>query len=136
MTKKYNYTKKTGRPTVMTEETLNKLEYVFSLGGTDEEACFYANISHQTLYDYQKLCPEFIDRKNALKQKPILKARETVFNKMSDNFQNAMDYLKRKKKDEFSERQEHTGADGAPLILPSEIINKNDTNSSTENNSK
>jgi hypothetical protein len=62
----------------MSQEIIHKLEEVFSLGGTDREACFYAGISHQTLYDYQHVNPEFIDRKEALKEKPILKARQTV----------------------------------------------------------
>ncbi len=91
---------------MMTKEIIDKLEYVFSLGGTDKEACFYAGISHQTLYDYQNLHPEFIERKEALKENPILKARKTVVEKLEENYSNAMDYLKRKKKDEFSEKHE------------------------------
>lgn len=94
-----------GRPTIMTKETIDKLEYVFGLGGTDEEACFYADISHQTLYDYQKKHPEFIDRKEALKEKPILKARETVINSLEDP-KDAQWYLERKKKQEFSTKTE------------------------------
>jgi len=97
---------KVGRPTVMTEETVNKLEEIFALGGSDREACFYANISKQTLYDYQEKHPEFIDRKEALKETPILKARREVVKGLS-NYQNAMDFLKRKRKKEFSERIEN-----------------------------
>ena len=37
---------------------------------------------------------------------------KTVNKKLSENYQNAMDYLKRKRKSEFSERLEQTGADG------------------------
>jgi hypothetical protein len=32
---------KVGRPTDMTTETVNKLEEVFAIGGTDEKTCFY-----------------------------------------------------------------------------------------------
>lgn len=103
-----------GRPTVMTQETVNKLEEVFAIGGTDEEACFYANISRQTLYDYQSKHPEYIDRKEQLKQKPFLKARQTIV-KSLETPQYAFEYMKRKKKDEFSERQEYTGKDGEPI---------------------
>ncbi len=60
-----------GRPTVMTVETVNKLEEAFMLGCTDEEACFAANISKQTLYNYQDKNPEFIDRKETLKSRPV-----------------------------------------------------------------
>ena len=66
---------KGGRPPIMTDDTIKKLEEVFALGGSDSEACFYANISKQTLYNYQKEHPEFVDRKEALKEKPILEAK-------------------------------------------------------------
>lgn len=90
-----------GRPPVMTEEVLNKLEEIFALGGTDQEACFFAGISHQTLYNYQKEHPEFIERKEALKELPVLKARRTVVNSL-DKPDMALKYLERKKKKEFS----------------------------------
>jgi len=96
---------KGGRPTSMTPETLRKLEEVFAIGGTDEEACFYADISKETLYEYQRKHPEYTDRKEALKQKPILKARQTVV-KALDDADNAQWYLERKNKKEFSSRQE------------------------------
>lgn len=117
---------KVGRPTVMTDETVSKLEEVFALGGTDEEACFYANISRQTLYDYQNKYPEFIDRKEQLKQNPFLKARRTIVESL-DKPIHAFEYMKRKKKDEFSDRVEHTGAEGKDLILNinSSIAKKN-----------
>lgn len=47
---------------VMTQEIIDK-EYIFSMGGTDEEACLCAGISTQALYDYQKRHPEFAERK-------------------------------------------------------------------------
>lgn len=111
--------KEVGRPTIMTEDVLKKLEEVFAIGGTDEEACFYADISKQTLYNYQKEFPEFVDRKEALKERPILKARQTVV-KALENPQHAQWFLSRKRKKEFSERIEQTGADGekiAPLVV-------------------
>ena len=102
---------KGGRPTIMTDDTIKKLEEVFALGGSDSEACFYANISKQTLYNYQKEHPEFVDRKEALKEKPILKARQTVV-KALDDPKDAQWFLERKRKEEFSLRQEVTGPEG------------------------
>jgi hypothetical protein len=105
-----------GRPTVMTPDVVNKLEQAFSLGATDVEACFYAGISKQTLYDYQAKHPEYTDRKAALKDKLILKARTVIAQSMeAGDKQTAQWYLERKKKDEFSARSEQTGADGQPL---------------------
>lgn len=91
----------TGRPTVMTPETLRKLEEAFALGATDQEAIFYANISKTTFYDYCKEHPDFAERKEDLKETPILKARRTVVANL-DKPDMALKYLERKKKKEFS----------------------------------
>lgn len=69
---------KGGRPTKMTNDTVNKLEEAFSWGCTDVEACLYAGISKPTLYDYIKENPSFSDRKESLKQNPTLKARRIL----------------------------------------------------------
>jgi len=121
---------KGGRPPIMTDDTIKKLEEVFALGGSDSEACFYANISKQTLYNYQKEHPEFVDRKEALKEKPILKARQTVV-KALDDPKDAQWFLERKRKEEFSLRQEVTGADGELLEpIKIEIVNGNKSDNS------
>lgn len=94
-----------GRPTVMTEVTLGKLEEAFAYGASDTEACFYAGINPDTLYEYQKKHPEFTERKEALKEQPILKARQTVVLSLDDP-KNAQWYLERKRKGEFSTKTE------------------------------
>ena len=112
-----------GRPTVMTQEVLGKLEEAFAIGASDEEACFYANICKQALYDYQNKKPEFTDRKEALKQKPILKARQTLVKSLEDPV-NAKWLLERKRKNEFSTKTETD----IELILPVPIYGgKSDT---------
>ncbi len=104
-----------GRPTKMTPETLKKLEEAFAIGASDNEACFYADISHQTLYTYQSDHPEFLDRKNALKERPVLLARQSVIKGLESDPQLALKYLERRKPGEFAIRRELTGSDGAPL---------------------
>lgn len=91
-----------GRPTIMTPEVVNKLEAAFLLGCSDLEACFAADISKQTLYNYQDANPEFIDRKESLKANPIYVARSTVVREIAEKGELALKYLERKKKDEFS----------------------------------
>lgn len=104
-----------GRPTVMTESVVNKLIEVFAIGGTDEEACYYADISKQTLYDYQKIHPDFVDRKEALKERPILKARQTVVKALDDpNY--AFKYLEKKRKKEFGVSLELSGEISSKII--------------------
>ena len=90
-----------GRPTKMTPEVLGYLVQAFGLGCTDIEACLYANISVDVLYDYQKKNPEFAKRKAALKETPVLIARTVVVNDIWDDANLAFKYLERKRKDEF-----------------------------------
>ena len=106
-----------GRPTVMTEALVNKLEEAFAYGCSDSEACFYAGISKQTLYDYQKKRPEFIDRKEALKERPILQARQKVVQEIKNDVKNAQWYLERKRKDEFGVRTEGAVDGQNPILL-------------------
>lgn len=90
-----------GRPTVMTPETISKLEEAFMLGCSDLEACLVANIGKTTLYNYQNENPEFVERKEKLKENPVLLARRSVVSSMTDNGDLALKFLERKKKDEF-----------------------------------
>lgn len=111
-----------GRPTVINESVVSKLEQAFSMGCSDLEACLFADISKQTLYDYQKKNPEFIDRKAMLKEKMIFKARSVIADALNRKDENtAKWYLERKAKSEFGTRTEITGADGEPINTP--IIN-------------
>ena len=105
-----------GRKTVMTPETIGKLEQAFAYGATDSEACFFAGIHPTTLYDYCVIHPEFRDRKEALKDSPILKARRAVIEAMEADPNLAFKYLERKRKDEFGPRTELTGANGQNLV--------------------
>lgn len=125
-----------GRPTIMTPETISKLEEVFAIGGSDEEACFFAGIGKTTLYNYQQEHPEFVERKDALKERPILKARQTVV-KALDDPNHAFKYLERKRRKEFGNNVDLTTNNKE---LPSTLIEiirygneKGDTNISGEN---
>ena len=106
----------TGRPTKMTPETINKLEYAFSLGCSDLEACFYAEISPSTLYEYQKVNVGFSDRKAMLREKMMFKARKVIDDFLENgDINTARWYAERKRKDEFATRSEFTGKDGDSL---------------------
>jgi hypothetical protein len=113
-----------GRPPIIDDGVLNKLEQAFSLGATDLEACFYAGISHQTLYNYQNKYPEFVERKEALKDKLILKSRMVVSDALDNgDKQTAQWYLERKKKDEFSPKHE-TAVSGAIDLNVNDVTDK------------
>lgn len=93
---------KIGRPSAMTPEVISKLEYAFSLGSTDKEACLFSGILMDTLYKYQRKHPEFTYRKEELKENPVLLARHSVVTHIPEDATLALKYLERKKRDEFS----------------------------------
>lgn len=94
-----------GRPTKMVSTTISKLKEAFLMGCTDSEACLYADICRDTLYEYQINHPEFSDQKEVWKSNPILKARQTIFESLNKHTV-AMWYLSRKAKIEFGTQRE------------------------------
>jgi predicted DNA-binding protein YlxM (UPF0122 family) len=105
-----------GRPTVDTPELRQKIEEVTALDASIEEVAFYAGISRETYYQIIKKDKVFSDRLEALRNKPVLKARQTAIQKLGESYQNAMDYLKRKRKLEFGDNIDIT-SDNLPLPL-------------------
>ena len=91
-----------GRKSIIDELTLKKLEEGFSMGLTDTEASLYANISSRTLYNYQEKFPEFVQRKEQLKDNTKMHAKVNVHKaiKKGDEF-NSRWYLE-KKDDSFN----------------------------------
>ena len=98
-----------GRPPVMSEKVIQKLEQAFSIDCTIREACFYAGIAESTYYENKKKNPKMMEEMERLKNKPILKARQTIVNGLSET-DNAKWYLERKRKNEFArmEKQDVT----------------------------
>lgn len=111
-----------GRPTVMTKEVIVQLEHAFSNCLTDLEACIYAGISKDALYNYIQKNPEFHDRKEHLKKQVGIKAKLNVVKKISDGSEKESKWwLERKAKDEFSTRSELTGEDGKEIEVRTKL---------------
>ncbi len=109
--------KSAGRPTIMTPEIISQLEKAFSFGYSDLEACFYSNISKSTLYNFQNSNPEFVERKEALKQSLSLKAKMAIYEAIENGcVQTSKWWLERKCKEEFSLRSELSGVSNKDLI--------------------
>jgi predicted DNA-binding protein YlxM (UPF0122 family) len=117
-----------GRPTEKTPEVIRKIEEAAAMDCSMEEIAFFANIHRATLYRWIKEDKELKDRIEGLKQTPFLKARQTILKSISENPQYAFEYMKRKKKDEFSDRQELTGKDGGELKINIIDYGKGDNN--------
>lgn len=95
-----------GRPTIFTKDVLDKLDQAYAMDCTDAEAALYADISLAALLQHGVRHPEFVKRKHALKQRPFLIARNTIINGIKSDADLALKYMERKKKDEFSVRNE------------------------------
>lgn len=93
-----------GRPSIK-KETVTKLEEALSIGADVTAACAYANITRKTYYEWVKGDEKLSDRFDALREKPVLKAINTI-NKNLDKPETAKWYLERKRKKEFSIKQE------------------------------
>ena len=94
---------KGGRPTKITPIIVKKLEEAYLFDCTDKEACFYADISPAALYMYQKRHPEFIERKESLKLNTGIKARKVFSEHAAKDPRYALDYLKKKRRDEYGD---------------------------------
>lgn len=73
----------TGRPTVITDEVLQKLELAWMAGFSDEEACYFAGIAPRSLYYYQKDNDEFLQKKLTMKNHLTMRAKMAIARKMS-----------------------------------------------------
>ncbi len=107
---------KGGRPTVMTDEVIQKLEAAFLVGATDLEACVHADIGKSTLYDYCQDNPEFSERKETLKNQPTLKAKLIIDEALTTGDLNtAHRVIDRKEGSKI--KQEITGVNGGPVEM-------------------
>lgn len=127
-----------GRPTVMTKDTLQKLEQAWNIGATDKIACASAGIAESTLYNYLVEHPEYVEVKEHCKSQIAIQALNNTAQAMQGKNWNGQPYSKDeaecsrvaletskwalthgKFKADFAERTELTGADGeslAPVI--------------------
>jgi len=74
--------KKCGRPSVLTPDTIAKLEVAFICSATDQEACVFAGIHPSSLYRYLEKCPEYRERIQGLKGMVKLLAKLTIFREL------------------------------------------------------
>ncbi len=96
---------KRGRPRRIDMTTLLKLDVAFSMGMTPTQACMFADkLPRSTFYDWLKNNPDYSDRIEDLKSYPIMKAKTTIFQNLSD-VDVAKWYVEHKCSEEFSTKQ-------------------------------
>jgi hypothetical protein len=103
-------------PHKLTDIVRQKLDEAAAIDATIEEMAFYADVSKQSLYTWFKSEPELKERLDALRQKPFLKARQTLVKDL-ENPAGAQWYMERKAKKEFGKNMDIT-SDGKQLPVP------------------
>jgi hypothetical protein len=109
----------TGRPTIMTPETVQKLKEGFSQGFSVDNACIWANIAKQTYYNYCDVNEGFLDYCKSLQKKPLIKSILVINKALNEgDVSTAKWYAERKAKDEFSLKveNEHIGEIATRII--------------------
>ena len=111
------------------KEVVRKLEEAFAIGADIKAACAYADISRETYYAWCEEDPTIKEKSDKLREKPILKAYNTIMKDL-DKPDTAKWLLERKRKKEFSTRTELTGEDGKDFPSPilANVILDNDSN--------
>ena len=105
MTKKKSKSElvKRGAPVKLTDENIVKLRELAELDASIAEMAYYCNVTKQTIFNWFERHPDLFDEIERLREKPILAIRRTVIEKATESYSNAVDYLKRKRKDEFGD---------------------------------
>ena len=80
-----------------------------------QDTCIYAGIPQSTYFYRLENDEKLLEEIEAAKRFAFLIAKRTVIKGIKDNPQMALQWLKLREKDVYSERTEHTGAGGKPI---------------------
>ena len=109
---KYRYVY-SGRMTKFSEEVVKKLEEAFAVGANVKQACYYANISRESYYNWVKENPALLDRFDDLRERLPLKALQNIAVQIETaaNIPLSQWILERRQSDEYGEKIkiEHDG---------------------------
>jgi len=94
-----------GRPTKMTEDIVGKIEEAASYDCSVSEICLFANICRDTYYEWIKKDKQLSDRITALRNTPVLIARQELIKSFKSDGKLALEYLERKLPNEFGKTE-------------------------------
>lgn len=98
------------------DEIVSKLTEAAAIDADVKEMCYYADISRESYYRYLEAHPVLRDRIEALREKPVMLARQTVVKSLHDP-NHAFRYLEKKRKKEFGNAIDLTSG-GEKLPVP------------------
>lgn len=142
-----------GRPSSYSPEFVGQARKLCELGMTDEELARFFDVHVATIYRWQATFPEFCEALKVGKAAPDDRVERSLYHKAVGytfesekifNYQGeivrakcvehvppdttaAIFWLKNRRKDDWRDRHEHTGADGSALFQP--VINVTTTGS-------
>jgi hypothetical protein len=94
----------TGRPTVITQDTVRKLEQAFKDGLSVSEACFVSGIGRTVYYSHRSTDEVFANKMELAKAYVSIKAKKTVVQAIdTGNLNAAKWWLERKARSEFGQ---------------------------------
>lgn len=92
----------TGRPTVMTEAAVQKLEQALQEGFSVERACYLSGVGRSTFYDHYNSNPDFADKMCLAQDWATERAKQIVIQAIDGgNLKAAQWWLERKAHREF-----------------------------------
>jgi hypothetical protein len=86
-------------------EVVAKLEEAWAIGSSDKEAALFASISPSVLCKLLQKDDYILKRKEELINRPFMKARRAIYAGL-DKPEFALDFMERKKPDEFAQKQQ------------------------------
>lgn len=107
-----------GRPTKYNIERVQKIVNALSAGNTRRDSCAYAGISEDTFAVWLKDKPDFSDAIEKAEADAAVRNVAIIAKAAQEGtWQAAAWWLERRRKDQWSARQEMVGADSGPLKI-------------------
>jgi cob(I)alamin adenosyltransferase len=113
-----------GRPSLLNEEMITKLEDIFKVGGTVDEACSFAGISKMTYYRWLKDNESFVTKMEAAQHYADVVAKNVVVHDITKkrDVGTAKWWLEKR---QFRDNQTQVAVQ-VNVVLPGELQEKHD----------
>ncbi|HSW75018.1 MAG TPA: hypothetical protein VLG16_04055 [Candidatus Saccharimonadales bacterium] len=96
-------TNKAGRPSVINEEIIRKLEITIASGMSISASCHFSGVSTSTFYEHKALDKEFADRMRWAEEYATFRARQVILQAIDNgDISCAKFWLERKSRLEFA----------------------------------
>jgi len=117
-----------GRPTVITDEVVVKLEEMFRIDATCGEACTHAGISYDAYNERMNKDPIFRQRMESAQAFPFLVAKKTIIKAINEgNGELALKVLKSRQREIYYEKNKMEGTLNVSQLTDAELDRRIET---------